>query len=101
MNKISNAYAPKSYNYIKENPVNIASLMNEVRASNNSLLNAIRNRTSPSLGADLLAAGYQAMEREGKAFNNALDYNMKDRNNVAAHNSGIDFKNIANDLQAQ
>lgn len=101
MNKISNAYAPKSYNYIKENPVNIAALMNEVRASNNSLLNAIRNRTSPSLGADLLAAGYQAMEREGKAFNNALDYNMKDRNNVAAHNSGIEFKNIANDLQAQ
>lgn len=93
-------YVPIGH-YLAYDPMDIDYMTNVLRGQSAGTRAAINNRISPSVGAEQLAADYNAALALGNAYEQALQYNQKERQAVAEFNRGTDQFNAGAANQAE
>ena len=97
-------YTPIGYtpigNYLQYRPFDRNFYLNKLNAQAGATRRAIMNTTSPSRGAALLAADYNAQGRLGDLARQAEEYNLAQRQAVETFNRGTDQTNAEMGLKA-
>lgn len=88
-------------NYLAYDPMDIDYMTNVLRGQSAGTRAAVNNRISPSVGAEQLAADYNAALALGNAYEQARQYNQKERQAVAEFNRGTDQFNAGAANQAE
>lgn len=88
-------------NYLPYDPMDIDYMTNVLRGQSAGTRAAIKNRISPSVGAEQLAADFNAALALGNAYEQARQYNQKERQAVAEFNRGTDQFNAGAANQAE
>ena len=97
-------YTPIGYtpigNYLQYRPFDRNFYLNKLNAQAGATRRAIMNTTSPSRGAALLAADYNAQGRLGDLARQAEEYNLAQRQAVETFNRGTNQANAEMGLKA-
>lgn len=97
-------YTPIGYtpigNYLQYRPFDRNFYLNKLNAQAGATRRAIMNTTSPSRGAALLAADYNAQGRLGDLARQAEEYNLAQRQAVETFNRGTNQANTEMGLKA-
>lgn len=97
-------YTPVGYtpigNYLQYRPFDRNFYINKLNAQAGATRRAIMNTTSPSRGAALLAADYNAQGRLGDLARQAEEYNLAQRQAVETFNRGTNMSNAEMGLKA-
>ena len=88
-------------NYLPYDPMDIDYMTNVLRGQSAGTRAAINNRISPSVGAEQLAADFNAALALGNAYEQARQNNQKERQLVAEFNRGTDQFNAGAANQAE
>lgn len=92
-------YTPLGH-YLAYDPMDANYMANMLRSQNAGTRAMINNQLSPSRGANLLAADYNGTIGLGTAYEQARQYNDKNRTDVANFNRATDQVNVASANQA-